>query len=326
MSDVTQAQFDSIMPQYDTIRKSILKEGGKTEEEGMLTFFADTNSPIYMEKDWKIVQYILQQILKTEEKQLDGMYNLPSGASFYVPFQAWAMDRETREASATGEVELDSSTFDASSQNIYRSIDNFSQYVDMFGRYVMGIDFGNNADNKEFRLKAGEIRFGEKHPDSTDYDTVYGQPKYTGPRGATAINPYVDEYGRPKIGPGGGTNGAMAAGSAPVEPSPNSGVTGGLDFTKDVTLNAIIDLINALRTLLSPGAGQDNVTDPQTYSIPQTNEMPTVTTALSLNLQSQTQLIVDGRTLADIIKPYLYEDMVAYEGGAGSATSNYVMA
>lgn len=41
-----------------------------------------------MKKDWKIVQYLLGEILKTEQKQLDGMYNLPEGASFWIPYQA----------------------------------------------------------------------------------------------------------------------------------------------------------------------------------------------------------------------------------------------
>lgn len=37
--------------------------------------------------DWKITNYLLQQILDTEKKQLDGIYNLPEGAGFYVPYQ-----------------------------------------------------------------------------------------------------------------------------------------------------------------------------------------------------------------------------------------------
>jgi hypothetical protein len=40
-----------------------------------------------------------------------------------------------------------------------------------------------------------------------------------------------------------------------------------------------------------------------------------------LNIQSTTQLIVDGRTLASIIKPYLSEDMFNTNGTSGSITA-----
>jgi len=57
-----------------------------------------------MTKDWAIVQYLLQEILKTEEKQLDGIYNLPSGASFYVPFQALKLQPQGGEEGGVGDL------------------------------------------------------------------------------------------------------------------------------------------------------------------------------------------------------------------------------
>jgi len=50
-----------------------------------------------------------------------------------------------------------------------------------------------------------------------------------------------------------------------------------------------------------------------------------ISTNLNLNLQSTTQLVVDGRTLATVIKPYLYEDMLRFESAAGSVSKNLVI-
>jgi len=59
--------------------------------------------------DWKITQYLLQQILDTEKKQLDGIYNLPEGAGFYVPYQTLGLAyqkglNEAAGAAPTGEI------------------------------------------------------------------------------------------------------------------------------------------------------------------------------------------------------------------------------
>jgi TP901 family phage tail tape measure protein len=103
--DVSQAQMNAIMPQYDAIRQSILAAGGTSTESALLAFFQNSSSPVYMQKDWAIIQMLLSALLRTntrqlktnrdqlkaEEKQLEGIYNLPGGASFYVPFDAYAM-------------------------------------------------------------------------------------------------------------------------------------------------------------------------------------------------------------------------------------------
>jgi len=106
--DTTQAQMNAIMPQYEAIRQSILAAGGTSTESALLAFFQNSSSPVYMQKDWAIIQYLLSALLKTEqsalktnrdqleaqEKQLEGVYNLPGGASFYVPFDAYAMKQK----------------------------------------------------------------------------------------------------------------------------------------------------------------------------------------------------------------------------------------
>jgi len=48
-------------------------------------------------------------------------------------------------------------------------------------------------------------------------------------------------------------------------------------------------------------------------------------TNLKISSTSTTNLIVDGRTLAQVIKPYLYSDMIRFEDTAASVTKNIVV-
>ena len=50
-----------------------------------------------------------------------------------------------------------------------------------------------------------------------------------------------------------------------------------------------------------------------------------VSTNLNLDVQSTTQLIVDGRTLATVIKPYLYNDLLRAESESGSISRSLVI-
>jgi TP901 family phage tail tape measure protein len=49
------------------------------------------------------------------------------------------------------------------------------------------------------------------------------------------------------------------------------------------------------------------------------------TTNLKISSTSTTNLIVDGRTLAQVIKPYLYSDMIRFEDSASSVTKSIVV-
>lgn len=88
LDDITMEQFQSVIngPKYKALASQIKAKGGTVTEDPMVTI---TQNGISSDrKDWKIVQYLLQEILKTEQKQLDGMFNLPDGATFWIPFEA----------------------------------------------------------------------------------------------------------------------------------------------------------------------------------------------------------------------------------------------
>jgi hypothetical protein len=87
--DVTSGELAGVVngPQYVTMAKQLEALGYKLDEQTEIAVTSDGVLNSYT-KDWKIVQYLLQEILDTEQKQLDGMYNLPAGSSFYVPYNA----------------------------------------------------------------------------------------------------------------------------------------------------------------------------------------------------------------------------------------------
>lgn len=322
MEDVTQAQFNAIMPQYEAIRNSILAAGGTSEETPLLTFFKDSTNPMLMTKDWRIVQYLLQEILKTEEKQLDGMYNLPSGASFYVPFQAWAMDKETRQASAQQEnipgppVELDDTQFQGSVQNFDNAVNTLLTGIQKY--YAsLNPELDVNLD------KAFNAAFDEKY--GIKLEGIQNYYASLNPRIDAAINA-MNQF----TGPGGDQKTQV---TEPYQPTQTTAPSYYSDYIEsqyqqrlteeETPLVGIETTISTwMNTLLQGLTGLFNqifgIDMPSTQqSVPQT-EVPPVETNLKITMQTQTQLVVDGRVLADIVKPYLYNDMVTSENSAGS--------
>jgi TP901 family phage tail tape measure protein len=87
--DMTQEAFETNTAPYDRLITFLTEKFGyKANPEPSIVTFSD-GTMAYMNKDWKIVQYLLSQILSTEEKQLQtNLYNFPSGMTAYVPFSA----------------------------------------------------------------------------------------------------------------------------------------------------------------------------------------------------------------------------------------------
>ena len=63
-------------------------------------------------------------------------------------------------------------------------------------------------------------------------------------------------------------------------------------------------------------------------SVPPVETSQTLTPApvgISLSVDSNIQLVVDGRTLATIIKPFLYEDLIRFSASSPSNTNRSVV-
>ena len=292
--DVTHAQFKAIMAQYQAIRQAILQAGGQSEETPLLTFFKDSNNPFNYKMDWKIVQHLLSQILDTEKKQLDGIYNLPSEATAWVPFQSlqYAYQKGLNEAKPdTSFVPPDFTPVTDASQ--------------LTGNKL--IELGNAAEmaEKQLRYLAGR---GERESDMPSETPI------TPPSSTMLPDTWLQMLERTLLPRLPSTQGTTL-------PDTLEGM-----FNRTIeSLQSFVNKVNAL---------QINPTNPSTYYkskdadmilTPQEMKIPQVSTNLKLDFKSSIQLVVDGRTLAAVVKNYIWEDLIKYVNSSTAATQSYTI-
>jgi hypothetical protein len=109
------------------------------------------------------------------------------------------------------------------------------------------------------------------------------------------------------------------------------------DFIRNSILQPFNEFINRLLEFTQPEATTPTGFIPQgelpefaRFEIPTTQDLRPEPVASPINLQidskSQVQLIVDGRILADIIKPYIYEDLLRAEATGSSSIRRSIIA
>jgi hypothetical protein len=105
---------------------------------------------------------------------------------------------------------------------------------------------------------------------------------------------------------------------------------GGLMDTLNGVLNNLNTTLNSLLApllnLLNPDSGINTL---QQSPLQLTNTNPelnkSLQTKLQLDLTSNIQLVVDGRVLANVIKPYLYVDLLRFDSVTGSTSKSLVI-
>lgn len=222
------------------------------------------NGFLEMNTNLDLINIVLGQIKNIEEKQLDGMYNLPEGSNFYIPLSAAKM-------------------------------------------YPGGGGGGDMGGIYE-QLKAMLANATLKTPVT---QTISQVPQYQMPPLQGPPNP-ADYIWMPQLP----TTGAQ------FTPAP------GLSTTTPSALHPPAEFTEPLAgpTETQPWNWMWGTGKPGTYPVPPSEDIlrgapNTLAEAkplsFKLDLNSTVSLVVDGRILATIIKPYLYEDMLRSEGGAG---------
>jgi hypothetical protein len=322
---VTKAQFESIMSQYNQIREAILRMGGTSEETPLLTFFKDSNNPYQYSKDWKIVQYLLSQILDTEKKQLDGIYNLPSEASAWIPFQTlqYAYNKGLNEAGGTPNF----APLDDATQNTANNLNQLAltagQTADALRYLAMYNAYKNTPLNQAQTAEAERWK--------TIYDFWKQQLLLReDEKRPTVIQPQTP-IERPAI-----ENLLPDTWLGMLDRERESLFTGVLNTLSDLPTKIKeglqqlpFDLGNILQNIL-----QTNQFNPPNVDIAKrkdqdlilpTTQVPQVSTNLKLDINSTTNLVVDGRTLATVVKNYIWEDLIRYVNAVTSTTQSYTI-
>lgn len=103
---------------YNRIMKEATALGYTPNLENFVLYTEDKKLIEAIQKDTRVTGMAIEETNSLLEKQLNGVFNLPSGASFYVPYQAARMSRDTDE-------KLSTRTFNT-------AVDKFSNAVDEF--------------------------------------------------------------------------------------------------------------------------------------------------------------------------------------------------
>ncbi len=220
--------------------------------------------------DMKIMQYLLQEILDTEKKQLDGMYNIPDGATFWVPITA------------------------AYYRNKGTSTGSLQEYLNTPTPEVIA----PQQDEEKF-VRAVKYNYA-------DWENLPERPQ------RVPASPWIERIQ-------GMTNFVERPAQGPKEALPMGGA--GFDFG--------VWLAKQINSLLSGGlsSASNQLTKGMAAiggGAKEAAPMP-VSTKLDLRLNSTVNLLVDGRTLATVIKPYLAQDLATAESAVGTITKNYVI-
>ncbi len=331
-----------------------------------------------MQKDWSIIQFLLSNLLKTEqnalktnrdqlkaaEKQLEGIYNLPGGASFYVPFDAYSMKYKPEDEGGAADFTI--------------PIQDFQSAVDQFQMALTPLsELGENYDYpgayETFATREEALAWIEQFRPPFDVVVQNLEPYIeSGDKSGEGLDAYITSMER-TIAPltsleepidtnvtnigdilataGGGLleNIVTALQSTfelffpPVteEPIPGEGIETGIDVPGLVSgmQSSISPLTSSLDTLVTQltlqnkqGIGGTEFDLAESLSggaitLSDVNfSTPDVSTKLSMNVDVRTTLHLDGQEIWDSIKDYARTDLVNYGGVAGSASANYTFA
>jgi hypothetical protein len=268
VSTATAAQIRAAEAQAPAFTKNLQSMGvtglDPLQETVMTTSEKQT---IVAHGDQKVISYLLQQILDTEKKQLQGIYNLPEGANIMVPFQG----------------------------------------------YMAGVGDGTTTP-----ANPADTFSGEKAKPLTPEDYLkpsgFNNPHAMGR--PTTVNKAVEEA---VTAPSYVKADQWWKDKTPTTATPTEGT------------GAIEQLMNMLKGLFSStglkGPGQVGSFDLMkgAKDMGTTNNAPVTSTRMDIKLTSTTNLMVDGRVLASIVKPYLASDLLKTNQSGGTVTRQYVI-
>jgi len=293
---MTQAQLPQLLARYNQVLNAMIQKFQyKPEVEPVGLIFKDGMDTVHV--DLKILNMAMQDLIDETKKQgLQGIYNLPEGATFMIPVTAYEMSKQSLYEQAMG-----------GGGGGGLPADIFSQYP-------------TTSPAAEAITREQQRRL-----DMIERNT--GEGAYKGITTASPLPVTITNFSQflPLVGQKPTVPEALTFGEQLLQLFKDS-------FTRIYGENATMpDLswLEKLGDLQLPDISKwfQNL-NPFAIPTPQTNlqtEQPPVTTALNLAVDSNIQLIVDGRLLATIVKPFLYQDLIRYMTSAASTINRSVV-
>lgn len=270
--DVTSQQLASIVngPQYEQMAKDLEALGYKLDEQTEIAVTSEGSLNSYT-KDWKIVQYLLQQILETEKDQLEGFYNFPADMFPYIPVTPGMLSLMQNGGGGVG---------------------------------------GIIPEPENTRVPAG-VRGEQKGPAGripiVDLIDTIDQTVKSATAQVNNVSDKLDWINKPRPIP-------LYEGSSmnqyrtPLEPEKEIiGESAG-------EIKPLQDTLTLDTAPLTAAIGAAMLNFSQTV-------LKNLSTRLALNINNRMVLQVSGRVLAEIVRPYLKDELIRYSNTGGSSVS-----
>lgn len=325
--------------QYQAMLAKLEAAGYTPDISTLVPIFSDGIKDA-MALDWKIVQYLLQQILDVEKKQLDGIYNLPAEGTFWVPQQTLEMARnlgynEAVEAMGGG------------GGGLGGLLGGLPEEEEPIEYGAEAIDILQKPQWMQDLIESGglDVSVMGELPTPDDYDRQTAEnTARTADNTSILQNWNIADFTRDFEGMTDPQS--VSSGVIPEEIpwdindfllQPQEDVTSVDASTGELMVkdSALIMEVSSIRSLIQTvfgtrgtgGGGMFGTMDMgtdmqnQTFAPSAPTDNRPIQTDLNIDINSQIQLVVDGRTLADIVKPYLYHDLIRWEGTSGAVNT-----
>jgi TP901 family phage tail tape measure protein len=276
----------------------------KPEDVGVI--FSDYVTDV-LHGDNLAIKLALEKIVDLNQKQLDGMYNIPEGATFWVPLTA-AYYRPENNGGGAGMPAVDAAAVDGNTSatemntqalrdatDKWMNADPYLYDRDKARGQATGTE-GNLSRGQEadaVRLQAQADRY------NTDRGRIADAARYTG-----LASLYGNKSEEPK--PEGFLQ-QLQSWFRSIFSNPQPPLSGRPNMRADT----VGDAAGGYRGFTSQAAAQ------------QIN--PQVSARLEIQMDNTTQLIVDGRVLAAVMSPYMAQEMIRLEATQGTITKRYVI-
>lgn len=267
----------------------LLKKYGMNEKNELITVLFKDNQVGQLIGSQTALQLALQDLTEVTKKQLDGVYNLPSGATAFIPLSAGQMLSNYTANQASGS-NIDYGNFPTpvieKGNSILQQIDNgIQQLIDLAGR-----PFDPTK----------QLETAKKGLESGDYKNIYEALK------ANSI--FNTQMGPPS------PNNKQQTPSPQIDSQPSiitSLVSQLTRFTSQLmTGQSIINRIPGLGSGLGiNGAGSN---------IPQTTQVNITPAKIEASYNTTTTIRLDGRILWSAIKKYAFEDYARFTTSVGN--------
>ncbi|KKN52735.1 hypothetical protein LCGC14_0609720, partial [marine sediment metagenome] len=278
--DATQGAF---MTAYQSTLQKLLSAFGdywQPDLQAMGIIFEDGTDVLHL--DNLVMQLAMQELIDVNRKQLDGIYNLPSGANFFVPSQTL-------------------------------------EYAYNAGLNAAGTGGGVGA--------GGMIEDTDIIPDDIS-DKIGGLPEHVKKRLADRQRARLENFlaADSKVAKGGEGVGIRA--------DPRRGR--GTGVVREEEPLDMLDFMKGLLKTFSKGefpwlGGGRGLEGPGTTGLGKRMlktddfKVPEVSANLNLEVSTSVQLVVDGQVLATAILPFLYEELLRFEGVGGTINKSIIL-